>query len=281
VTFVDQRMFGLRVRSNRPLPFALPATAGTPDVHCTLGELPPLADEQPIALDRDDAPYTLARTAATYVLTYADATRFAVTRDSIAMTWREPLTFEDACTYLPGAPFALLLRLRGVACLHASAVTLDGRTTAYAGSSGAGKSTLAAMMLARGATLVSEDVLALARSGGGIVALPGYAGIRLWPEAVQLVAGSHDALPIISPTWEKRILEVGEAQFAGEPRALDEVLFLDGDEGSLAPRDAALRLIANAYRPEMLDAAMRQNEFEIFTELADRVPCSTFSATAL
>jgi hypothetical protein len=276
VAFVEQRMFGLRVRSDRPLPFALPATAGAPDVICTVGELPQIDDAKLVALDRDDAPYTLARAGETYLLAYADGTRFAVARGSLAMTWSDPLTFEDACTYLPGAPFALLLRLRGIACLHASAVTFEGRTTAYVGASGAGKSTRAAMMLARGATLVSEDVLAVAERGGAIVALPGYAGIRLWPEAVELLSGSRDALPIISPTWDKRILGVDASQFADTPRAIDEIIFLDGTP-DLSP---ALRLVANAYRPEMLDASMRQNEFEIFAELAERVSCSTSSVTA-
>lgn len=75
--------------------------------------------------------------------------------------------------YLVGQvlPFAALLQ--GLEVLHASAVVLGGAAVAVLGPSGAGKSTLAAELVARGAELVADDVVALERSAEGVIAHPG------------------------------------------------------------------------------------------------------------
>jgi hypothetical protein len=63
--------------------------------------------------------------------------------------------------------------LHGRDLFHASAVALDGATVAFAGFSGAGKSSIAAHLVARGASLVTDDVLALERFGDEVIAHPG------------------------------------------------------------------------------------------------------------
>jgi hypothetical protein len=279
----DQRLFGLRVRSNRRIPFAPPDREGSPDVVATFGEMPEWLDRAPLddrQLQRDEAPYSLRRAGdGGWVLDYADGTRIAVTRSAIWMTWRAPLGFDDACTYLVGAGFALLTRMRGAACLHASAVTMNGETIAFAGPSGSGKSTLAAALVRRGAILIAEDVLPLRFEGGRVVAVPAYAGIRLWPEAAALLMQSADALPPISPTWDKRIFEPPPGRFAGSPSRASSIVFLEDRDCELTPAEGAMRLVAHAYRPEMLDAPMRRNEFAIFSALADATPMRTLRAT--
>jgi hypothetical protein len=278
----DQRLFGLRVRSTHPIPFALSSGEGPPDVIATFGSMPEWLARtaiEPSHLDRDESPYALSRAGESYVLDYSDGTRIAVTRAAIWMTWREPLNFDDACTYLVGPAFALLLRLRGAACVHASAVSIGDHAVALVGPSGSGKSTMAAALVRRGATLIAEDVLPLTTRDGRIVAIPTYAGIRLWPEAVALLMESRDALPIISPTWNKRILEVDASQFASTPRSLSAVVFLDDRDASLTPLEGAMRLVANSYRSEMLDAEMRRREFAIFSDLAATIPLISIRAT--
>lgn len=63
--------------------------------------------------------------------------------------------------------------LRGLEAMHASAVTLDGRTLAFVGSSGAGKTSLALRLHLMGAGLLCDDVLALESSPEGVRAHPG------------------------------------------------------------------------------------------------------------
>ena len=66
---------------------------------------------------------------------YSDGVRFAVERRGREVwgDWPENYTLEDACTYLLGPVIGFVLRLRGVTCLHASAVALAEHAIALAG----------------------------------------------------------------------------------------------------------------------------------------------------
>lgn len=274
----DQRLFGLRVRSNLPIPYGLPDAPDHPgfDVLATLGSLPPWLESESLVtlpLSRINAPYKLELAGDARSITYPDGTRFIITGNELWMSWEPPLDFDDASTYLVGGALSLLVRLRGSACLHASAVLINGETMAFAGPSGAGKSTLVAALVRRGATLVSEDVLPLSLQAGRIHASPAHHGIRLWPEAVELLTGDREAMPRISSTWDKRAFIAERVASADSP--LRGVLVFEETEEDLQPATAAMRLIANSYHPEMLDRDMRRQEFEIFTTIADTLSVRT------
>ena len=80
-----------------------------------------------------------------------------------------------------GPALVLALALRGTWSLHASAVTLNGRTFAFLGESGQGKSTLAAYLAGNGWQLVADDILPV--RGG-----------EVWPRFPQLKL-PNDAQP--------------------------------------------------------------------------------------
>jgi hypothetical protein len=75
--------------------------------------------------------------------------------------------------------------LRGLELLHASAVVLAGRAVAFLGGSGAGKTTLAGRIAARGAPLVSDDVLALETVGPHVQAHRGSTVARIDPRELR------------------------------------------------------------------------------------------------
>lgn len=85
-------------------------------------------------------------------------------------------------------PFAAILH--GIEGLHAGAVALGGRAVAVAAGSGGGKSTLVAALVARGAPLVADDVVALEPGGDGLVAHPGPGALSLRPASRRLLGGA-------------------------------------------------------------------------------------------
>ena len=101
-------------------------------------------------------------------LAYEDGTQFWLDgkRENIWATWPPASSIENAASYLLGPVLGLLLRLRGVTCLHASAVAFGDRSVAFVGSAGAGKSTTAAAFAKQGFGVLSDDIVALAESGG-------------------------------------------------------------------------------------------------------------------
>jgi hypothetical protein len=84
------------------------------------------------------------------------------------------------------------LTLQGEEPLHSTVVDIDGRAVGLLGLSGAGKSTLGAFLISRGAELVTDDMLRVKFTDGGMLAYPGpyrlkmfeEAGRRLLPDAV-------------------------------------------------------------------------------------------------
>jgi energy-coupling factor transporter ATP-binding protein EcfA2 len=161
------------------------------------------------------------------------------------------------------------LRLRGVLALHASAVLLDGRAVALVGPSGSGKSTAAAAFASAGVPVLSDDVLAVRRVADDLLAYPSYRLLRLWVESEQMLFGTTGALPLLTPTWDKRALPLGDAHpFHPVPAPLGDVFLIAPRVADarapyvepVAAGEALLTLVLNTYANYLLDERMRGEE---------------------
>lgn len=222
-------------------------------------------------------------------LAYFDGTQFWLDREGreVWATWPGNLGIEDTATYLLGPVLGLLLRLRGVTCLHASAVAFGERAVAFVGSEGAGKSTTAAALARRGHAILSDDVVALAERNGSFFVHPAYPYLCLWPESVESLYGSAEALPRFSANYEKRCLSLRKQELRFEERALPlAAIYILGDRRGdpapvveeLTPPRAFFSLVANTFATNTLDSNMRAKEFEILARLAPRVPIRALCA---
>ena len=214
---------------------------------------------------------------------YGDGVRFAVECGGreVWADWPEKYTLEDACTYLLGPVMGFVLRLRGTVCLHASAVAIGDRAIAFVGSPEAGKSTTAAAFACRGIPVLSDDVVALTDKGAQFLVQPGYPRVNLWPDSVRQLFGSEDALPSITPTWDKHYLPLGQNghHFASSPLPLGAIYILDGREDLSAPiieevsgGEAFMALVANTYVNYLLDQDMRRTEFDVLSRIVSGIP---------
>ena len=216
-------------------------------------------------------------------LLYGDGTQFILDRPATRVwaTWLHPLTLEDTVVYLLGPVFGFILRLRGLTCLHASAVEVGGRALALAGEAETGKSTTAAAFARRGHAVLSDDIVTLRQMGDTFLAEPGYPRVCLWPDSVSLLCGSPEALPRLTPNWEKCYLPLdgSDQQFQERPLPLAAIYVLGDRAGSpagpriktLSPASALIALVANTYMNYLLDPAMRQKEFDLLASLVARV----------
>ncbi len=222
-------------------------------------------------------------------LAYFDGTQFWLDREGTEVwaTWPSNLALEDTATYLLGPVLGILLRLRGVTCLHASAVAFGEKAVAFVGSEGAGKSTTAAALARRGHAILSDDVVALAERDGSFFIHPAYPYLCLWPESVESLYGSRDALPQFSANYEKRCLSLGkqELRFAEHALPLAAIYILGERRGDpaplveeLTPQRAFLALVANTFATNTLDRSMRAREFETLARLAPSVPIRALHA---
>jgi hypothetical protein len=196
--------------------------------------------------------------------------------------WPTGSSLQDTLSYLVGPILGLLLRLRGIVCLHASSVSINDRAVVFLGSEGAGKSTTAAALAQRGYAVLSDDIVALVEGRHEFQTLPAYPRVNLWPDSVSLLYGSPDALPAVSLGWDKRCLNLGEAEGTKfEERSLPlGVIYVLGESAGgsekgvevVSQKTALMILVANTYASNCLDATQRAKEFEILSRMVATVP---------
>ena len=285
-------VYGLQLAANMTLP-GLPVqrNSETPDVRIQLkngwafpATLPSFGEDFHSGSDgvRDSQPNLRAGLfpgGEYFGFFYGDGARFAVERHGreVWADWLENYTFEDACTYLLGPVMGFVLRLRGTVSLHASATAVGHHAIALAGLPGAGKSTTAAAFACNGFPVLSDDVVALADKGAQFLVQPGYPRVNLWPDSVRRLFGSEDALPRITPTWDKRYMQLGQGghHFASRPLPLGAIYILESrDEALKSPiveqvsgEEAFMALVANTYVNYLLDRDMRRTEFEVLSRV--------------
>jgi hypothetical protein len=216
-------------------------------------------------------------------LVYFDGMQFWMDRQGTKLwaSWPSQSSVEEAATYLLGPVLGLLLRFRGVTCLHASAVAIGKSAIAFVGAEGAGKSTTAAAFTRAGYAAVSDDVVALVEREGAFFVSPTYPHLSLWPESVEMLYGTADALPPFVPNWEKRRLssDIGGARFEDGALPLRAIYLLDEIRDEPGPHAEAvtgqiglLSLVANSFATNMLDSDMRSSEFSTLSSLVAKVP---------
>jgi hypothetical protein len=288
-------LYGLTVEAGRPLPGLRPAPgSAAPDVRLHVGAHPAgfaasALDARPwYASDRPaataDPTLVVHRTTdgGWLHLAYADGTEFSVSADGrrVGCTWPAALTLEDTATYLLGPVMGLVLRLRGVTCLHASAISIDGAALLVCGPAGAGKSTTAAAFAGRGRPVLADDVAALEEDAddGVIRVRAAYPHLRLWPDAVRALYGEGASLPPLTPNWDKRFLDLGDAEaFHAESLPVLAVYLLAGRETEDAPRveplppsQAVLSLVANTYMGWLPDLGAAARDLALYGRLVRR-----------
>jgi len=263
-------LYGLTVESEFPLPGAAVVPPGAADA---LVRHAPKA--RPI-LSPVTGLFNLTQDAGAFVFDFPDGVQVVVTSDAkrIELSWPPPFTSDYAATYLMNVVMSFVMRLRGHATLHASAVLIDGAAIVFPGVSGAGKSTIAAMLALRGFPVITEDVTAIVDRGTTFGVVSGHTRVRLWPDVAALLFGSAEALPLIAGKEWKRYFDVSD-HFAHGTFDVAAIYSID-DRKPRAPRiealesaDALLDLIAASYKP---DFQMTGDEFDLLGRIARHVP---------
>jgi hypothetical protein len=290
-------IYGLGVVANRNIPGVPASSTVEPDVCITFGSLPAWLQEASttqvetsyVTDYQDDCGNPVLRVFRVldgkyHQFCYADQTKFVVDRSGreIWAEWTEPLTLEDTATYLLGPIMGFVLLLRGLVCLHASAIAVDGRAIALVGRAGSGKSTTAAALSDRGFSVLAEDVVTLDDRGDRVLVRPGYPCIRLWPASVKALYGSESHLPKLTPNWDKCYLDLTERpeQFQQEALPLAGIYLLDERRDDpnapfvepVGRAEGLMSLVANTYATKLMDKQMRAREFELLTRVLRSLP---------
>lgn len=127
--------------------------------------------------------------------------------------------------YILGTGIGLILLQRRILPLHGSCIAIDGKAYAILGHSGAGKSTLASVLLNRGYSLISDDIIPIVVSEQVPIAIPSYPQQKLWQESMkELEISRSDCRPIYNR--ETKFTVPIHTRFHAEPLPLAGVFEL-------------------------------------------------------
>ena len=170
----------------------------------------------------------------------------------------------------------LAAALRGMEILHASAVEMAGQAVAFLGGSGVGKTTLAARIVARGARLVTDDVLAVDVTDGAVRAHRGGAVARVDPRELRaMTADERHALGAararaekwhVRPTLAPEELPLGLTYHLARRPEVDDVEIV-----RVHPYDPSL-LLGSAFLSYLVDPERLRRQLDVCAAIADTTP---------
>jgi hypothetical protein len=117
--------------------------------------------------------------------TYSNIVSFDISArgDEIGLNAGPEVPYELISSALLGPVLALALHASGRLCLHGSSVTIGDEAVAFLAPKHYGKSTLAMALVAAGASLVTDDTLAVGAESAAL-AWPGVHSVRLWDDSL-------------------------------------------------------------------------------------------------
>jgi hypothetical protein len=215
-----------------------------------------------------------------YILSFQDLVTFLVSEDGdrVECHSNAPVPTETLRHLFLDAVFPLVLNLKGHDALHATAVDGPAGCCAFLGNSGIGKSTLAAAFVRRGWQLVCDDCLHFDVGADGVTIVPGYGGLRLWPDSIEATFNNGSLLRTVHDRRKKRVEVAGMSSM--RPARLGRVYLVTGTQESgdtririeaVSPRDAFMELVRHAFRLDIGDRTMLARQFHRLQRLVERV----------
>lgn len=197
--------------------------------------------------------------------------------------------------YLLGTCMGAILIRRRIVPLHGSAVVIDGKAYAFIGESGAGKSTLAAEFLARGNSLISDDVIpVITDADQPPMIIPAYPQQKLWEESLERFDMTvSDHRPIVSNA--KKYAVSVRSKFQTEPVPLAGVIEIVKHDAEflesvrMSRLEGLHALLSHTYRRQITELlGLRQWHFSAISSIASRIevrqvrrPAGSFTAQAI
>ena len=213
------RLFGVTLATDHPLSLTRHDGDDAPDVTFRVVDHEPagadwstaeLRYSTPVAPDRAEPDFHFYRLADRDVIRITGAADFHVADDHITCHLPDPRHGYVIEIALFGLVMAFWLERLGRETYHAAAlVPTEDAAVAFLATSGTGKSSLAADLLADGARLLTEDLLAVTWADDTPLAQPGPPQLRLWPEVAARVVEAWEDLDQPHPDFDKRRVPVG------------------------------------------------------------------------
>lgn len=206
----DYLTYGLRIRSEIPLPELADRTDGLPpDVVIRRGVLDISDDERARVNVIDFAPDGTVR----YFWSEVVGARVSADGRDVLIEAAHDASDDLLAFPILGPILSEILRAHGHFVLHAGAVVIDGQAVGFMADKGGGKSTTTTMLVSSGARLLTDDLFAIHAHTG--LAPPGFGQVKLVAEARAFVPEGATVRPEVHDKIDKTRVKLGRFDAKG------------------------------------------------------------------
>lgn len=203
-----------------------------------------------------------------FLLRFAGIADFRVCRDEIVCYSPRSDVDESMEVCLLGLVIAFWIERNGWPVLHSSSVILKNRAAVFLAGGGSGKTSLALSFLKTGCSLLTDDLLPVEITEGGVIGKPGFGQVRLWPAEARYFLGNTknlDKIHPFSPKLRARVdPEHGVGRFSPLSKPIASIYLLERRPPGrdfmpikitpVSPGTAVLELIGATYLGDVVEA---------------------------
>jgi hypothetical protein len=270
------KIFDRLISSNLRLPELSVASSGEVDMSFVLLSQPQAAESEydwfHNWLDPNgEIVLSCARVGEGYCLRFRDLADFWISRDCDRITAysANSIPEESIRHLLVDQVIPRVIAHRGHTVMHCSANQVADGAVLFIGDSGAGKSTLATSLYRQGYPLLSDDCLLLQDSGNDLLAVPSYAGARLWSDSVEAVfEGELFGEPMAHYSNKRRLILPEDPASSGDRLPVQAIFLLDTFPSSEGHQAVTVEPVSGAN----IMVTMLKNSFQL--DMTDRMRIS-------
>lgn len=286
-------LYGLRLRSQWPLPYPEGTEAGLTEIELFKGSNFLFSKAARETMIQADAKawfhHACLQDGSTY-LRWSGLFEFLISADGRRIAGRpfNGVTEEAFHAYLVSQVLSFAMIKQGIEPVHATVVVVNGQAVAFLGDCGYGKSSLGAAFLQAGYPLLTDDVLVMKEENSGLYAYPGTPRIKLFPAIAKSLLGERVKGTPVTNLTPKLIISLDQHRSHRAPAPLKALYVLtrprlgsSPQEGDyircLSQRRAFLELLRNTFNRVIIEGERLKRQFTMGTLVASNVPIKSLS----
>ena len=190
-------------------------------------------------------------------------------------------------TYLLNQVLSTALLKQGIESLHSTCVVVGGQGVAFLGDCGYGKSSLGAVFVRAGFSLLTDDLLVVARRGPALYAFPGAPRIKLFPRVARCILNNGVHGVAMNNITAKLVIPLEKHQVHQSAVPLKAIYVLRPPSvrkaskkisiRPLSQRRAFLELVKNTFNDLNLESDRLRRQFGLATTIASEIGVKSLS----
>jgi hypothetical protein len=200
------------------------------------------------------------------------------TKNKLTIIYPSLMPESDLDSFFVGAILGVVLRLKGVLCLHSSVINIEGKAVLVMGKKRSGKSTSAAYFAKMGYEIIADDLATISIKNEVFFVESGYSKIRLRPKSYDFFNDDYQKkTPLVYTDRDSRYvnLEKKAKNKSLQIAAIFHLKQIDTIQPTIKEYNQIEKIVhlnSNTFGNYVVQPNHRKKEFELLNQIAKVIP---------